>query len=228
MRRILATLLVVAVFGSVLVGGYFTFWNPAPDASRGTNTEEPLEWRVETLEEEGDTYTISVEYPFFQVLAIDAAIRAPIDAGIADIRALPPNPPESAAGKHEFGGSIGGVYVSAQIVSAELLLWQYTGGAHALPVTVGVNVNPQTGRALTLDDALALTGKTLEEVSVEALAELNAELGENIIFAEGAAPTADNYGTFLINDTEVTFVFQVYQVAAYAAGPQKVVFPRVQ
>ena len=118
------------------------------------------------------------------------------------------------------------MYAGSDIISVKLLLSQDTGGAHPNTVAVGVNVDPKTGRALTLDDALALTGMSLGQVAAESLAQLKAKLGADMIFPEGADPKPENYGTFLVSASAVTFVFQSYQVAPYSSGMQEVSFPR--
>jgi hypothetical protein len=44
---------------------------------------------------------------------------------------------------------------------------------------------------------------------------------------QGAGPEEENYSVFLINpDNSITFYFGDYQVAAYAAGNFKVIYPR--
>ena len=49
----------------------------------------------------------------------------------------------------------------------------------------------------------------------------------NALFADGALPKPENYQTFVVGADSVTFIFQEYQVAPYAAGPQEVSLPRV-
>ncbi len=218
-------LMALGIIGAVIAGLYWYLGKPT--VSETPTPEADITWTLSERTEEGETYTLDLSYPLFSIPSVDAEIQKAIDAGVDDIKELPANPPESAAGKHEFTAQPGEIYASPDIVSTELLLWQYTGGAHGLPVTVGVNVNPTTGAVLTLDDALSMIGKTLPQVSAGALAQLETKLGADVLFAEGAGPTAENYGTFLVNENEVTFVFQVYQVAAYSAGVQKVSFERI-
>lgn len=218
-------LIALGIIGAVIAGLYWYLGKPA--VSETPTPEAEITWTTGERTEEGDTYTLDLSYPVFNIPSVDAEIQKAIDAGVNEIKALPANPPESASGKHEFTAQSGDIYASPDMVSAELLLWQYTGGAHGLPVTVGVNVNPQTGRVLTLDEALSMIGKTLSEVSAETLAQLETKLGKDALFAEGTEPNPENYATFLVSEDEVTFVFQVYQVAAYSAGVQKVSFERI-
>ena len=46
------------------------------------------------------------------------------------------------------------------------------------------------------------------------------------MFEEGADTNPENFSSFVISADKVTFIFQQYQVAAYAAGPQEVSFER--
>jgi hypothetical protein len=55
--------------------------------------------------------------------------------------------------------------------------------------------------------------------------QLSSRLGD-AFFEEGVRATAQNFGTFRIGRQDVTFVFNNYQVAPYAAGPQEVSFRR--
>ena len=58
--------------------------------------------------------------------------------------------------------------------------------------------------------------------------QLKVILGEDIIAPEGADPKPENYNVFLVGKDKVTFIFNNYQVAPYAAGHQEVWFSRVK
>ena len=80
-----------------------------------------------------------------------------------------------------------------------------------------------TGKPVTLDQTLALTGMTLDQVassSKEQLAQ-NPETAPTGIWASGSDPTPDNYSTFLIDQNDVIFIFQPYQVAPFSSGAPK-------
>ena len=178
------------------------------------------------VQKDSSTYTVDVQYPQFGIAAVDADIKSKIDAVVAEFEALPPNPPESATPKNEFTGTFENVYIGPDVVSAKLILSQYTGGAHPMTIFSGVNYDRATGKQLLQDDVFKMIGKTVEEVSAEATAKLKAKLGDTM-FEEGANTNPENFSSFIISADEVTFIFQPYQVAAYAAGPQEVSFARV-
>ena len=81
---------------------------------------------------------------------------------------------------------------------------------------------------MTLGDALSLIGLSLEEMAAGAKRQLNERYSEMLIAPEGADALAENYSTFTISASAVTFIFQPYQVTAYAAGAPEVTFERVR
>lgn len=180
---------------------------------------------VKTIKEDTATYTIDANYPVTGVAAADAAIKKAIDDAIAEFKTYPPNPPDSAVPQNQLNADPSGMYVGPDVVSVELEISEYTGGAHPNTAVVAINIDPRTGKALTLSDALSLTGLSLAQVASSSLSQLHAKLGD-AVFEDGVTPKPENYQTFLINKDSVTFVFQQYQAAAYAAGIQYVEFPR--
>ena len=69
--------------------------------------------------------------------------------------------------------------------------------------------------------------RDVAQVSAESSTSLARQLGDMFMFKEGADTNPENYSSFLVSRDAVTFIFQQYQVAAYAAGPQRVSFPRI-
>jgi hypothetical protein len=225
MSRLLGIALALIVLGGV---AYFLF----PHLRTGQEpvpSEIPAQPSVSTAEvrDESSLYMVDVKYPQFGLPAIDADIRNKIETSVAEFKALPPNPPESATPQNEFTGTFEDVYVGPDIISAKLILSQYTGGAHPMTIFSGVNYDRATGRQLLPQDAFALAGLSAEEVSARATAELKAKLGDSM-FEEGADSNPENFSSFVISENEITFIFQPYQVAAYAAGVQQVSFKRVR
>lgn len=225
MKRYSAFLLAILALGAV---GYLVFpylrtsQEPVPPQSFTGGTVTPAE-----ITESTETYAIDVTYPQFGISAIDADIKAKIDAAVTEFKAIPPNPPESATPQNEFNGTFGDVYVGPDVVSAELILSQYTGGAHPMTIISGVNYDTATGEQLLQEDAFQMIGKTLEQVSAEATAKLKVTLGDTM-FEEGASANPENFSSFLVTEDEVVFIFQPYQVASYAQGVQEVSFKRVR
>ena len=223
MNRLVGFVLALVVLGGVI---YF-----AAPYLRTAQTQVPIststdgEVTVAAVREESNTYVIDVKYPQFGISAIDADIKSKVDASAAEFKALPPNPPGSATPQNEFTGSFENAYVGPDVVSVKLILSQYTGGAHPMTIFSGLNYDRATGRQLLQDDAFKMIGLTVDEVSARATTELKAKLGDTM-FEEGANSNPENFSSFIISEDKVTFIFQPYQVAAYAAGVQEVSFDR--
>ncbi len=216
----------------VLVGLAYAIYTYVPKApplqavNAGEQQQDGTELKVETVSEDTDTYLIDVRYPQFGIPLVDAKIKAVVENAVAAFKGYPANPPDSAVPKNEFTGSFSSTYVGADVVSVALTISEYTGGAHPNTVIIGVNVDRKTGEDVTLDTVLAMIGKTLPEVSAESLVQLKADIGEDLIFPEGAESKPENYSTFTVSKDKVTFIFNNYQVAPYSAGPQSVEFAR--
>ena len=223
MNRFLVFLICALAILALVLGAVLVFRIPGPSAN---NPSTQITLATSTVQEETDGYVINVAYPQFGIPAADTQIKAIVDKAVADFKAVPPY---SAPGfpKYEFDGSYDSAYIGPDIVSAKLLLYQDTGGAHGNAVAIGLNFDAKTGQALSLDDVLALIGKTLKQVSDAATAQLTKDFGM-VQFLEGVAPTRENYLTFVVGKTSVRFIFQQYQVEAYAAGMPEISFPRVK
>lgn len=221
--------LVIAATLVVLGGGYALYkgLTRLPSVSQ---ILPGIQVATATEKEDTDTYTVDAKYPQFGIASIDADIKAAVEGALSEFKndvALGPPPPDSAVLQYEFQSMFDSAYVGPDVVSAKLIVSTYMGGAHGNAVVYGLNYDRETGAELMLEDALAMVGLTLEEVAAQAKAELSAKLGSDIISPEGADPTAENYNTFTVSPDKVTFIFQIYQVAPYAAGPQEVSFARI-
>lgn len=225
MKRLLFLILVVAI-GALVVGVFArgTYVAPAQTTAPAT-----IAVATSTISETTDAYTIDAQYPQFGIPTIDTQIKAIYDDAVSDLTSQPTVPHGMSVAQNSFTGRFDRVYIGPNIISAELILSSYTGGAHPGTVFAGVAFDRSTGKRLVLNDALGLIGMSLEEVASSSLQQLSTTIDPHAdLFAEGAAPIGDNYQWFTVSSSTVTFIFQQYQVAAYAYGPQYVSFPRVR
>ncbi len=99
------------------------------------------------------------------------------------------------------------------------------GAAHPYLYSITVNYDLRQGKELALSDLFLANSNYLEVISKYC----SAELGKRDIgfdaFAQGAAPTPENYRNWNVTADGLMITFDEYQVAAYAAGPQTVVVP---
>ncbi|MFA7309348.1 MAG: DUF3298 domain-containing protein [Candidatus Paceibacterota bacterium] len=227
-RYVLALILILVI--AYLIYMYApkapVFTNTATSSAAGASAGTQL--KVSDVYASTATYKVEAHYPQFGIPSVDTKIKSTVEKAVAEFESYPANPADSAVPQNEFNGSFNSVYVGADVVSVALLLSEYTGGAHPNTNIVSVNVDPRTGRELTLNDALAMTGKTLSQVATESLAQVETKIGADMTFPEGADPKPENYSTFIISKEKVTFIFNSYQVAPYAAGAQQTEFSRVK
>jgi hypothetical protein len=209
--------------GSSIIKG-----SPPSNTPSATTAPAKVSITKQTIKEETDRYAINLSYPQTGIAAADTQIKKMVDAEVSDIKKWSNDAkgaPPSAAGKYTLDGGFDTSLAGPDIVSIRQSVATYTGGAHGAHHVIGLNYD-KNGKALTLDDALAMTKLTLSQLSTQVTQELKAKLGRDFLFPEGAAPDRKNFETFLISPDKVTFVFQEYQVAPYVAGMQQVSVPR--
>jgi Protein of unknown function (DUF3298) len=101
-----------------------------------------------------------------------------------------------------------------------------SGAAHPGLYSITVNYDLAQGRELTLSDLFLPNSNYLEVLSNYCIPDLkkqNPEIDDS--FLGGAAPTPENYRNWNITTDGLMVTFDEYQVAPYAAGPQKVIMP---
>lgn len=228
MKKLLVAMIFIAALCGVM---YFALaQKPAmvamPGAVPETTGGTTAGIETKTIKEEATSHVIDVDYRLSGIAAVDVHIEAEVQKAIAAFKVDAQSfDPAVESRPYTFSGEIGEFYVGSDIVSERINLYQDTGGAHGLPIVLTLNYDAVTGETITLDRALSLIGMSLSEVSAKSLAQLTQEHGDSI-FADGATPSAQNYSTFVISPTTVTFVYQPYQVVAYAAGMPEVKFVR--
>jgi len=96
------------------------------------------------------------------------------------------------------------------------------GAAHPGLNSVTLNYNLGQGKELALADLFLPNSNYLETISNYCIAELSKQPFFDSSFAAGAEPTLENYRNWNITPDGLLITFDEYQVAPYAAGPQKV------
>lgn len=193
-------------------------------AEEKATENKPFLARTETITETADAYTIDMKYPQFDVPVVDTKIKQGVDAFIEEFKKEAAEKKPSEA-KYELSSSFAGTYVDNEIISTRLSVSRFTGGAHPSTFMYGLNYAKDTGKEIGLKSVLTLIGATLSQVSEYSSAQLKEKLGDSFI-PEGAAAKEENFWMYSINEKGVTFIFNEYQVAPYAAGPQRVTFAR--
>lgn len=202
-----------------------TLLNAQNSETTPANLSKSIQVTTAKVNEETPAYLIDVQYPKFGIAAIDGKVQRIVEDTITEFKGYPANPPEMSSPQNELTIRYETPYVGPDVVSVKLIISEYTGGAHPNSLFSGLNFARSTGAQLLQSDAFVLTGLTVQQVSAQATAQLKAKLGDTM-FEEGVNTNPENFSSFVISADRVTFIFQPYQVAAYAAGPQEVSFER--
>lgn len=99
------------------------------------------------------------------------------------------------------------------------------GAAHPGLYSITLNYDLGQGKELTLADLFLPTSNYLGVISTYCIAELSKQSFFDTSFSEGTQPTLENYRNWNITLEGLLITFDEYQVAPYAAGPQKVTVP---
>ena len=105
--------------------------------------------------------------------------------------------------------------------------YEYTGGAHGMPLMEAFILDLQTGKRLQLKDLFKPRSpylKLLSDYSRKALASKNKDelLSDTDWIQRGTTPTANNFSVVFPTQKGLLIRFPPYQVAAYASGMQEV------
>lgn len=117
------------------------------------------------------------------------------------------------------------IFFNDSVASALLSVYIETGGAHGNYAFYTITIDRTKGSRITLDTLFSSSSGYLAFLSKRATSDLQRGLGKDALFMEGLAAKKENFSLFTLTDKAITFHFPPYQVAAYAAGAQKVTVP---
>ncbi len=105
--------------------------------------------------------------------------------------------------------------------------YDYMGGAHGMPLWIGMTFDLQSGQRLTLEDVIGNSEEELKEIVTEYFAEY---IGRNPEYfwadaIETVKEEADFDLSFYLTEDGIKFYFPPYALACYAAGFQEVTIP---
>lgn len=113
-------------------------------------------------------------------------------------------------------------------LSLNLIIYTFSGGAHGMTYFETFTFDLVNDVELTLDDIFLPDTAYLEVIAPMAIAALTEQLGDMSDpdwIEMGAGPFPENYVNWMLTPDALVFIFEPYQVAAYAAGPQRVTIP---
>lgn len=209
---------------------------PSPSPSPSPDAADPPEVVAATISEElpasdGRPPTdVDVEYPQVTGLA-DADVQERVnttltDAMQAEVEAFLDAAADPAAGPGPGYGiqaryTVGAV--TPRVLSAAVTLTSYTGGAHPYTVVRAFTFDLDDGEQLGLTDLFE--PGVLERVSATAVERIQDEYATGEWAEEGAAPTEESLGRFVLTPDRLRIWFDNYQVGPYAIGTPSVEIP---
>ena len=114
------------------------------------------------------------------------------------------------------------VYTSSTTITYKIETYMFTGGAHGGTFISTFTYN-RNGTLITLDDLLAAPD-SLERLSSAARTHFYDKLSnqtEREVIDAGTEPRRENFNTWYVTDSHITFIFQQYQIGPYALGVQE-------
>ncbi|MEK7606519.1 MAG: DUF3298 domain-containing protein [Patescibacteria group bacterium] len=181
--------------------------------------------------EEKSTYVIDVSVPRTTNNALNEAVTAYVNARAKEFAEMYAPEMFSEADLENLGFNDGRQYELSitgeawdynNLSGISVLVYTYTGGAHGSTVYVPF-MNDDVGTPVSLRDLFVPNAPYLERIAGDIQPTLREELEEGDMyveefFIEGTKPSEGNFFVDQIDDGGITFVFQEYQVAPYAAG----------
>jgi len=191
----------------------------APACARG------LAVRAAHIEQDTKLNLVNVSYPVTGVKAIDRDIAQ----DVAKLRKDYANTPDSGEDRaYSLDVSYRVLRNDGAMFVAELDIETDTGGAHPNHETRIFNYLMPDGWRVFLPEIVGHDGiARVSRLAIAALKRQNREdqFSDDDWIARGAGPEADNFRAFAWLPKRLRIVFDEYQVAAYAAGPQQVDIP---
>lgn len=202
------------------------------ESQTGAVDVSTLEWpseqvKKETISESGKGYEISASYPItkgesisgiFQEFVLSTIDTFKTDTAVSEGVELP----EGLTMTLDIS------YKEERHTTVDtylFLIYSDTGGAHGLQATKTFSFN-STGKQVGVTDLFTNGAKGLGVVADYVQKDLmKREYADADWIKEGAAPIAENYANFFVDERGVTFLFDPYQVAPYSSGPQQVLVP---
>ncbi len=200
---------------------------PTPTPSVGSWPSHEVDKK--TISDSNQYYDIEIEYPVTSDAAINNTFATFAEDQVKQFKddtAWVTDPSIGSAAEGTLSLSVS--YVELQSSMADSYVFTiatYTGGAHGLQVTK-VFTFTDKGTPITLENLFIDQKKGLEVVAAFVQKELTKKnISDADWIKDGAAATPENYQNFVVSDEGVTFMFDPYQVAPYAAGIQKILVP---
>jgi hypothetical protein len=189
----------------------------------------PFVIQEKVIKEDLKDGSINIKYPVTKSALLNETIVNFIDAQEDDFK-------DNISGLGDISSASGSLdisyrsYISDKIVSLNFDVNTDTGGAHGNLMTVAFNYDKDLNKILLTEDIFSDQANYLVQLSNLVKPLLKIEL-EKLQFQDdtwletGAGALENNYKQFVFTKDGLTFFFDPYQVAPYAAGAQEITLP---
>lgn len=190
----------------------------------------PMKITVREIKQQKPTHEIEISYPHTGMARIDGEIEPWARKLATDFAAEATEAGETRPWSSELSFEI--PRNDGKVLSIVFSHYTYTGGAHP-------NSSYRTFHFLLPDGYRAdiaelFSPRGIRRISDISISQLRQEMAgpdgmsDTDWIKRGAGPNARNFENFVLTPNELTVLFDAYQVAAYAAGPQEVKIPLSQ
>jgi hypothetical protein len=205
----------------------------------GSPQDKPLEQGK--IQESGPHFTIDAAYPVLPgdgpaVAEANRQIRGTVDEVVGSFRGQIDEFTSAPATEEEgWQGPDWSLSIDYEIphqtsryLAIPLTGYEYTGGAHGMPLILPTVIDLSTGRPIPPEGLFKPGSDWLEQLSQRCRSELQGSdlLGDDGDWLrEGTAPKLENFSLLFPGPDGLTVTFAPYSVAPYAAGIQEVLIP---
>ncbi|MDP3991521.1 MAG: DUF3298 and DUF4163 domain-containing protein [Candidatus Colwellbacteria bacterium] len=226
-----------AVLGIVILAVWgWQALNPQTPES-GEITLRTPEIKEVKIEEDTPQYRIEVSYPEFHNLgdpvretAANNLLKSKVQQSVDSLKSASEEAVEiSPEIKSELQLDYEVVHINSSVASIKMRESTYVeGAAHPLGIFWPFNYNFKDNKEIALADIFKPGSNYLEVLSGVTKKDLKNQLKEYYtegVLEFGTAPVSENFSTLFLAKDKLVIIFNVYSVAAYAAGSQTVEVP---
>ncbi|MCX6744796.1 MAG: RsiV family protein [Candidatus Parcubacteria bacterium] len=185
-----------------------------------------VKYQSENIKEETADYSLDLEYPVITMvdknkeIIINKKIKALIDNQILGFKKdMGKKEADMAASFMDSGYEF--FLLNENFISLRLALVTYaSGAAHPMNYSVTFNYEVDRDKEIFLDELFKPQPNYLPYLADYCQLDLKDKLGADL-FSEGLMPEKTNFSLFVLTPESIVFLFDPYQVASYADGPQQ-------
>lgn len=203
----------------------------AAAAQAGKTPEPKTLYTVMEVSFKEKNISVDIRYPQFNNPALDKLLKdkavSGLDTFLKDAREYQAGDAQNEGEPRKYALFVDFTIhmLNADVISITYDAYVDYAGAHPTTMMSSLAADFRTGAPITLNDLFVPNSNYLSTISDKAIAGLMATLQtpDKEMVDGGAGPKPENYSVFYFRQDQIVFVFNPYQVASYAEGPQEYV-----